>query len=86
MINRFSKLVQAFLSNYIIGECNYSNNTKISYSTTFYLFIQYLSNKCNIKPNDIKIELINKNTIINFLTWLENEKNTSISTRNKRLD
>lgn len=85
MINRFSKLVQAFLSNYIIGECNYSNNTKISYSTTFYLFIQYLSNKCNIKPNDIKIELINKNTIINFLTWLENEKNASISTRNQRL-
>lgn len=44
MNNRFSKLVQTFLTSYIIGECNYSNNTKASYSTTFYLFIQYLNN------------------------------------------
>lgn len=28
MNNRFSKLVQNFLTNYIIGECNYSMNTK----------------------------------------------------------
>ena len=28
MTNRFSKLVQDFLTTYIIGECNYSMNTK----------------------------------------------------------
>ena len=33
MNNRFGKLVQSFLTSYIIGECNYSINTKASYST-----------------------------------------------------
>lgn len=85
MNNRFSKLVQTFLTSYIIGECNYSNNTKASYSTTFYLFTQYLNNKCNIKPNDIEIESVDKTLIINFLNWLEDERNASVSTRNQRL-
>ena len=38
MSNRFGKLVQDFLTSYIIGECNYSMNTKASYATTFHLF------------------------------------------------
>ena len=85
MNNRFSKLVQTFLTSYIIGECNYSNNTKASYSNTFYFFIQYLNNQYNIKSNNIEIESINKDTILNFLNWLENERHASISTRNQRL-
>lgn len=85
MNNRFSKSVQAFLTSYIIGECNYSNNTKASYSTTFYLFTQYLNNNCNTKPNDIQIESIDKTRIINFLNWLEDKRDASVSTRNQRL-
>lgn len=42
MNNRFSKLVQEFLTSYIIGECNYSINTKSSYSTTFYLLLEFM--------------------------------------------
>lgn len=42
MNDRFSKLVQNFLTNYIIGECNYSMNTKSSYSTTFYLLLEFI--------------------------------------------
>ncbi len=85
MNNRFSKLLQSFLTNYIIGECNYSNNTKVSYSTTFYLLTQYLNNVHRIKPNNIEIESIDKNMIIEFLNWLETERDTSVSTRNQRL-
>ena len=49
MTNRFSKLVQAFLTTYIISECNYSDNTKSSYATTFYLLLNFLRNynKCD---------------------------------------
>ena len=85
MNNRFSKLVQTFLTNYIIGECNYSNNTKASYSTTFYLFTRYLNTNYNTKPNNIEIESIDKTIIINFLNWLEDERDASVSTRNQRL-
>lgn len=85
MTNRFSKLVQEFLTSYIIGECNYSMNTKSSYSTTFYLFLEFMDKERNIKPNKIEIEAITKEIIVQFLDWLETHRNVSIQTRNQRL-
>ena len=60
MNNRFSKLLQSFLTSYIINECNYSINTKASYSTTFYLLTKFINDIYHIKPNDIEIEIIDK--------------------------
>ena len=85
MINRFSKLVQSFLTTYIIGECNYSMNTKASYSTTFHLLLEFMNKEKNIKPNKIEIETITKEVIVQFLDWLETNRNVSIQTRNQRL-
>ncbi len=85
MNNRFSKLVQEFLTSYIIGECNYSINTKSSYSTTFYLLLEFMNEEKNIKPNKIEIEIITKEVIVQFLDWLETHRNVSVSTRNQRL-
>lgn len=85
MTNRFSKLVQSFLTNYIIGECNYSMNTKSSYSATFHLILEFIDEEKNIKPNKIEIETITKEVIVQFLDWLETKRNVSISTRNQRL-
>lgn len=81
----FSKLVQEFLTSYIIGECNYSINTKNSYSTTFYLLLEFMDKEKNIKPNKIEIEKITKEVIVQFLDWLETHRNVSISSRNQRL-
>ena len=85
MTNRFSKLVQNFLTTYIIGECNYSMNTKASYSTTFHLFLEFMNKKKNIKPNKIEIETITKEVIVQFLDWLETNRNVSLQTWNQRL-
>ena len=85
MTNRFSKLVQEFLTSYLIGECNYSINTKSSYSTTFYLLLEFMNKEKNIKPNKIEIESITKEVIIQFLDWLETDRSVSIQTRNQRL-
>lgn len=85
MINRFSKLVQEFLTTYIIGECNYSINTKTSYATTFHLLLEFMKEEKNIKPNKIEIEFITKEVMIQFLDWLETNRNVSISSRNQRL-
>lgn len=85
MINRFSKLVQSFLTTYIIGECNYSINTKASYSTTFHLLLEFMNEEKRIKPNKIEIETITKEVIVQFLDWLETNKFVSIQTRNQRL-
>ena len=85
MINRFSKLVQSFLTTYIIGECNYSMNTKASYSTTFHLLLEFMNEEKRIKPNKIEIETITKEVIVQFLDWLETNRFVSIQTRNQRL-
>lgn len=85
MSNRFSKLVQEFLTSYIIGECNYSINTKSSYSTTFYLLLEFMADEKKIQPNKIEIETITKEVIVQFLDWLETHRNASIPTRNQRL-
>lgn len=85
MTNRFSKLVQDFLTSYLIGECNYSINTKSSYSTTFYLLLEFMNKEKNIKPNKIEIESLTKEVIIQFLNWLETNRTVSIQTRNQRL-
>ena len=84
-MNRFSKLVQEFLTSYIIGECNYSMNTKSSYATTFYLLLEFMNKEKNMKPNKIEIESITKEVIVQFLDWLETTRAVSISTRNQRL-
>ena len=75
-MNKFAKLLQSFLTNYIVDECNYSLNTKKSYSTTFLLLILFLDKKYNIKPNDIEFEIINDEIILEFLNWLESERNS----------
>ena len=85
MTNRFSKIVQSFLTTYIIGECNYSMNTKASYSTTFHLLLEFMNKEKNIKPNKIEIETVTKEVIVQFLDWLETNRNVSIQTRNQRL-
>lgn len=85
MTNRFSKLVQDFLTTYIVGECNYSMNTRVSYSTTFHLLLEFIDDEKNIKPNKIEIETITKEVIVQFLDWLETYRNVSIQTRNQRL-
>ena len=85
MNNRFAILLQKFLTSYIIQECNDSINTKDSYATAFYLFFFFFKEKHQINSFDIKIELINKNTIMEYLNWLEEERGSSIQTRNQRL-
>ena len=84
-MNNFSKLLQSFLTDYIIGECNYSLNTKTSYSTTFYLLIEFLNHVHNLKPNEIIFEDFNKDIIIEFLDYLESNRKAKVSTRNQRL-
>ena len=84
-MNKFSKLLQSFLIDYIIGECNCSLNTKSSYSTTFYLLIEFLFKKYKIKSNEITFDNLNKEIIIEFLDYLENDRKNSVSTRNQRL-
>jgi site-specific recombinase XerD len=67
------------------GEAGASPNTILSYRDTFLLFIKYCKAQENTPPEEMTLELLTKELVCAFLSWLENERNCSVSTRNQRL-
>ena len=84
MSNDFSMMLHKYLTNYLPNERGYSENTIKTYRYTFVLFLEYLST-VNIKPNKFELKDFDKKLITEFLDYLENTKDSCISTRNNRL-
>ena len=84
-MNNFAKYLSAYFLKYIPTRTGYSSNTIISYRDTFIVFLRYCNDELRIKPEKIDFSLINRNTIEDFLSWLECQKKYSVSTRNQRL-
>lgn len=82
--NDFGYALTNYLSIYLPNEGGISINTILSYRDTFKLLILYLREK-NITPNKITFHHFDRNTIILFLEWLENNRGCQVSTRNNRL-
>lgn len=81
----FPYYVSTFLTSYLAGQRNHSTNTIRSYRDTFVLLLQYLNDNKNISPNKVNINTVTKETVKDFLKWLEEERGCGISTRNQRL-
>lgn len=81
----FSYYLSKFFKEYLTLERNMSIETIRSYKTTFKLLIEFLVNNKNIKLKNINFSTVNKDLIIDFLNYLEAEKENSIRTRNQRL-
>lgn len=85
MNNSFSSLLNSYLTNYLVIQRNMSFNTIRSYKCTFKLLIRYITDVKNIPIKNINFDIINRELIIDFLDYIENETNASIRTRNQRL-
>ena len=85
MNKNFSYYLSTFLKKYLILERNMSDNTIRSYRKTFQILIDYLVNIKAFKLKDITFENVTREVIIEFLTYLEEDKKNSIRTRNQRL-
>ncbi len=83
MNKSFSYLLHKFLSDYLINECGFSEETRKSYSTTFYLLVEFIKNIYGLLPNQIEFSHLTYECINQFLDWLENERKSSYSTRNQ---
>lgn len=83
--NDFAYLISKFLTEYLTEIRNVSPNTIISYRDTIVLFLCFMNEKHAILPEKLKLVHISKEIISEFLAYLEEEKNCSISTRNQRL-
>jgi site-specific recombinase XerD len=81
----FAKALSHYLSNYLPGQRNVSPNTIKSYRDTFKLLLTYCKQCEGIAIEKLYIRHIDKPFILNFLGWLENDRNNGISTRNQRL-
>ncbi|MDR1536765.1 MAG: site-specific integrase [Clostridiales bacterium] len=81
----FGECVTAYLTMYLPGELGLSANTIAAYSCTFQLIIQYAEEKCGLIAEKMTFKDFNSVFVVNFLSWLENERGCSIATRNQRL-
>lgn len=85
IINSFQYYLTHFFSVYLVNQKNVSINTIKSYRDTFKIMLKFCKEKKNIEICNITFNIISKEVILEFLDYLENEKNNSISTRNQRL-
>jgi site-specific recombinase XerD len=81
----FAQTISIYLTEYLPGLRNVSQNTIKSYRDVIRQFLIFLQNERKIKVNKIDFNIINRDTIIDYLNWLEKSRGVSIQTRNQRL-
>jgi integrase/recombinase XerD len=81
----FSKYISAFISDYLVNEKGASANTITAYRDTFVLLLSFIRDIKRIKPEKLTLDKIKKETVIDFLNWLQKIRGCSHSTRNARL-
>ena len=81
----FSKYISDFISRYLPNEKGASANTITAYRDTFVLLLNFTQNEKHVKIEKLTLEKITKETIIEFLDWIQKERKCSNSTRNSRL-
>lgn len=81
----FSKAVTSYLAEYLPQTCGFSDNTINSYRDAFKLLLLFLQEEKGIEAHKIELKMIGRQIVSEFLDWLENTRNASVSTRNQRL-
>jgi integrase/recombinase XerD len=77
--------LQRFFTEKLNSQLNASPNTIASYRDTFRLLLKYVSANTGHSPTELIIENIDVEQVGNFLSFIENKKKNSISSRNTRL-
>jgi len=78
-------LVRSFFLAFLPEEQKCSQNTIRSYRKSLELLFDFVKGKKSVALNEITFEMMDRSTISEFLSYLETERNCSISTRNHRL-
>jgi integrase/recombinase XerD len=81
----FATHISGFLSKYLPNERGASVNTIASYRDTFVLLIGFMRDKKGIRVEKLALESITRETVLEFLDWLQNDRKCSNATRNSRL-
>ena len=81
----FARYLTQFLSTYLPGQVGSKRNTQLAYRDSFSLFLRYCRDQENLSPEKLTIAKIDRELILRFLQWLEDERNCKAATRNQRL-
>ena len=81
----FPRLLSDFLLKELPSVRNQSSNTIASYRNTYIRLLTYCRDILSIKPEKLRVSDLTVERITEYLNWLEQECNNSISTRNQRL-
>ena len=80
-----AKYMSRYLAEYLPGIQGLSYNTIASRRDSYMLLFLYIKNVRNLHPDRIEIPILDRELILMYLEWLENERNSSVATRNIRL-
>lgn len=81
----FARLMDSFFLKYLPGQRNVSPNTIHSYSKAFSRAVVYFRDEIGVPPEKLSLADFTRESVTNFLGYLENTLHCSISTRNQRL-
>jgi site-specific recombinase XerD len=81
----FPYYLSRFLTAYLPGEAGVSQNTILSYRDTFLLLLKYNKSQNGVLPEKMALDTLTREFVTGFLSWLENGRGCSVSTRNQRL-
>ena len=84
-MNDFFDAVRRFLLDYLPKQRCFSENTILSYKQALNIFVAYMMDEMGIGAAELTFSRIDRDVILNFLTWLENARGCSASTHNQRL-
>lgn len=83
--NALARVVHSFFSEYVPELRGLSRHTLLSYRDTLALLLRYVASCQNSDPASLDLESISPEFILQFLTYLEEERHNKISSRNVRL-
>ena len=81
----FAKYLTKFFTEYLVGERGASTHTIRSYSDTFTLVLTYMDKVKHIAADRLTLSHFYRETVLDFLDWLQKERKCANTTRNQRL-
>lgn len=80
----FPELLNNWLDDYLPNVLGRSYNTIVSYKKAWELMVTFLFLKKNIPADKISFDIFSFDLIMEYLDWIDNERNCKDSTRNNR--
>ena len=84
-VTDFAKYLTKFFTEYLVGERGVSSHTIRSYSDTFTLLLTYMNKVKHITADRLTLSHLYRETVLDFLEWLQTDRKCTNSTRNQRL-